>query len=84
MTKPKIVCVMGSAVASPVTYAVAVGLMAMVFRLFLTPPLLPEWLKWVLFISMLTLVPWQVYDLYRWFFRKCYRPSLLDSAGEPR
>ncbi len=75
MTKPKIVCVVGSAVLAPLTIAaISLTVGALAFVLLPPPFRAPMWLIDILLVFACFAIPLGVRDLYRWYFGRCYRP----------
>ena len=80
-TKPKVVCVIGSAILAPLTIVTFAFIGAMAVLLILGPLTEPAWLRRLAGAVALIFTPITIYNLYGWYFKKCYRPAGKASAG---
>jgi hypothetical protein len=77
MTKPKIVCVIGSGILAPLTLLAFSAVVAVVWVSVFGHLAVAGWLWWLLLAVLVVCFPGTLLfcrDLYRLYFNKCYEP----------
>lgn len=82
MTKPKIICIAGSAVLAPVAmFAILLSIALVIMLLGIDHTWwwkfqLPSWVLWPMRIVCWGYLGFTCVRIYKWFFRKCYTPQM--------
>ena len=82
MSKPKIVCVVGSAVLAPLAFLVPTVAIGLAIFVVFGPLDTPSWVRWIVWGLGLALAPMTLWSIYKWFFGKCYSHSAGDVGGK--